>query len=332
MLLFALLANLAFAADCSAPVAPSQLTASVEDAMLSFATMDEEGFATASQAATAAIPCLSAPLSPAEAAAYHRMAGLGAFFDGDVSAAKASLRAAATLQPDFVFSAKIAPEGGKLATLYTEAQAAGASKTTGLPIPSDGTLLFDGAKSNRRPTEVPTLMQFVVGDAARVSALLAPGAPMPSLSGVPAPAPAPAPAPEPAPVAPPPPPAPVAPPPPPAPVEPPPAPAPVVEAPPVAPPIAPPPPAPPGPVAPPAPTPLPTAPAEKGRGKGLLVAGLVGGGVAGGLYGVSAMSRMAFDEAPSAQGKTLTNGAYVASVGTAAVSTVLVAAWLAGGK
>lgn len=72
----------------------------------------------------------------------------------------------------------------------------------------------------------------------------------------------------------------------------------------------------------PAPAPAP-ATASEHHGKGFLIAGLVSGGVAAGLYGTAIGARVAYDGNPTQGGYTVTNGAWYGSIGTAVLSAGL---------
>jgi len=65
------------------------------------------------------------------------------------------------------------------------------------------------------------------------------------------------------------------------------------------------------------------------KGKGLLWAGVISGGVAAGLYGTAVAGRLSYDASPSTGTASLTNGAYFGSIGTAALSAGLLTAHLA---
>lgn len=80
----------------------------------------------------------------------------------------------------------------------------------------------------------------------------------------------------------------------------------------------------------PAPEPVPMpAPEPVKQSKALLWTGVAAGGVAAGLYGTAAITRLSYDEDPSSGARALTNGTYVASLGTAVLSGVLITTFFA---
>ncbi|MCB9687282.1 MAG: hypothetical protein H6738_14250 [Alphaproteobacteria bacterium] len=80
----------------------------------------------------------------------------------------------------------------------------------------------------------------------------------------------------------------------------------------------------------PAPEPVPMpAPEPVHQSKALLWAGVASGGVAAGLYGTAAITRLSYDDNPTPGGRSLTNGTYVASIGTAVLSGVLITTFFA---
>ena len=178
-LVLALFASTAQAA-CPDPTPASELTANVDDALLSFATLDEEGFIESSDALQGDILCLSEILSQPDAASIHRAFAMRSFWDGDDSGATAHFRAARRLEPSHTLSDKIAPEGGPLATLYAGATAA--PRMDSVRAPSWTTVYVDGERASRRPADIPSLVQYEVGgDGVVWSSMTMPGDQLPSL-------------------------------------------------------------------------------------------------------------------------------------------------------
>jgi hypothetical protein len=178
-LLLALIAPTAHAA-CPNPTPSSELRGVVDDALLSFATLDEEGFLAASDAARNGLPCASELLTAAEAAGLHRISALRAFWDGDEAVATASFQAALRLEPDHRLSDKIAPEGGPLARLYAGAAARPAGLMVPFRAPSWTTGYVDGARATERPANIPAIVQYeVAGQGVIWTDLVPPGAAIP---------------------------------------------------------------------------------------------------------------------------------------------------------
>lgn len=211
-----LLLSLAAQAACTDPVSARTLSATVDEAVLSYAAMDEEGFSSASARAQAQVPCLTEVVTPTVAASFHRMYGLDRFVQGDAEGAMAAFAAARTLDPQATLSKQVAPEGGPLAALWASANLQAATTKEALALPGGASAWVDGTSSASRPSAVPSVVQVGSGPTAiTFSGIALPYTPFsipaagtstagPTSVGTmgPAPAPAPvAPAPAPAPVA-----------------------------------------------------------------------------------------------------------------------------------
>lgn len=159
-----LLATFGYAADCVEPVSASEVATRVDDALLTWATMDEDGFKEALDGLEVVLPCVDEPLKPAQAAAVHRVMGLRSFIDGDTEGATASFRSAAVAEPGYKLSERLAPEGGKLWTLYNDAADQRAPIVYAMPLPKGYRSWVDGEQSDRRANEIPAIVQ--VGPAA----------------------------------------------------------------------------------------------------------------------------------------------------------------------
>ncbi len=182
MLLWTVATAVALGADCPAHVKAEQVGGHVEDAMLAYATLDEEGFRASAAEAEQALPCVEDLFSPSRAAGFHRMKGLQAFIDGDATTAQKSFAAAVALEPDYTLSAKIAPEGGKLWRNYDTSRALPRSAATGFEVPRGAKTYVDGVASTTRVVDLPSIVQVLEGSAATTTLYLAGGAPMPVLN------------------------------------------------------------------------------------------------------------------------------------------------------
>jgi len=83
----------AAAAECAAPVAPLAVAATAARAKEAFAGLDAPAFDTAIAELAASIPCLDAPLTPAQAADVHLVDALRAFVAQDEAATVAAFQA-----------------------------------------------------------------------------------------------------------------------------------------------------------------------------------------------------------------------------------------------
>ncbi|MFH1463767.1 MAG: hypothetical protein ABIO70_05200 [Pseudomonadota bacterium] len=304
-----LAAGMASAQQCP-PTSPEQVSSLMQQALLDFATLDEESFAVSSEQAEDSLGCLSVVFPPTSAAAYHRLAGIKAFFNGDDEAATLAFRAAQAIEPAYELPDKLAPEGGKLSRLWAGARN-GPNPFIGSFAPPAGLYAYvDGTETRQRAEDLPAIIQFGIGDGSvrwtgYVLANQPPPRNLPAQGAV-------------------------------------------ASAPPRAQPEAPdladgdegpldfdepePPPEP-KPKRDPkpdtshrearadlatAPTPTPKA-REHGKG-GLVAATIISGVVGGGLYGGAAFSRTTFDRNPTKQTFWLTNGAYYGAIGCGALT------------
>jgi hypothetical protein len=181
-----LLISAAFAAECPSPTRAEQVGGDVEEAMIAFATLDEDGFRASATKASAELPCLSELMPAGRVAAYHRMMGVRAFLDGDLTGSQRSFAASLAIEPSYVLSAKIAPEGGKLSRAYEAARSLSVSDAASFPVPRGPRTYVDAVVGNSRIPELPAIVQVVDGGTTTLTVYVAGGAPMPSLTGGPA--------------------------------------------------------------------------------------------------------------------------------------------------
>jgi len=161
MLIVLALLGSAFGADCAAPTTPQEMETHIDDALLAFATLDEEGVYTAADQATHDLECMGEPLSKDDAAAYHRVVGIQSFMRGESDAALVAFQAARVLEPGYRLSTKIAPEGGKLARLWESAATAPDDTTITFRPPAGASARVDGVASNQYLLESPVVLQYV---------------------------------------------------------------------------------------------------------------------------------------------------------------------------
>ena len=287
-----LLFGRAQAAGCDVRHAAGEIDSVVDEALLAYATVDQAAFEAAADRATGMVECLSEPASPQLVASLHRLGGIRLLVAGKDDEARRFLVSAIALDPAYVLSDVLAPDGGKLDQLWTQAK--GISKPDREPLAIGGLQArIDGALAADRPAAGPYLIQVETSGRVAWSDYLVDQAPVvpeavrsiaatDQAMGLAKPRTAAAAAPMPAPRA-------------------------------------------PTGSRPAAPAPAPVA---GGRGKGLLWAGVASGGVAAGLYGTAAASRLSYDRNPSGTTHLVTDAAYLSSIGTAALSGALLTTFL----
>jgi hypothetical protein len=178
VLLVALLLPLAEAAPCEAPVPGDQLVALADDAQAAFSEMDGGGFDAAVQGVEAGVPCLDAPLSPAQAGRVHMTLGLDGYLARDTARSVRAFQAAQAADPALDPSSWL-PETHPLHQEWRFAQGLAAAAPDDI-APPDGVRVFaDGVVSKALHTTRPAVLQRVEGD--RVDSLLwRPGEPLPA--------------------------------------------------------------------------------------------------------------------------------------------------------
>jgi len=158
-----LVAGVANAADCQ-PTSPEQLSSVMQQALIDFATLDEDSFFDSTQQAEDALPCLDELFLPPNAAAYHRLQALRAFFNGDDDDTVLAFRAALSIEPDYTLSAKLAPEGGKLDRLWTSAKTGPNPFVGSFSAPAGKYAYVDGVETRTYAEDLPNIVQYGPGD------------------------------------------------------------------------------------------------------------------------------------------------------------------------
>lgn len=158
-MLSTLVLSAALAGDC-APVAPDAWRGELEVALRAWERLDEAAFRDTVARARASVPCLAGPVSPADAAAWHLVSAVAAWFEDPDHPATAvdHLRAAlaAGLEPDA--RPGVIPPGSPMDASVTSARAA---LPGGSPLPdrSPLTLRVDGRWTADGPP-LPALLQL----------------------------------------------------------------------------------------------------------------------------------------------------------------------------
>lgn len=168
------------AADCPKPVAPADWAAHLDAAERAFSSLDEVSFDRTMEEAGLDLACLSAPLSPEQAARYHRLVGLRLYVRDDEASASLAFAAARAVEPMGVLPSALLPPGHEARQLADRARTAG--EVESVLAPKDGALWFDGTQGTERPIDRPTIVQLQLADELAVSRYLAPGDALPPYS------------------------------------------------------------------------------------------------------------------------------------------------------
>lgn len=152
----ALMAPSAGASECTA----AALDAHVDTAVAAFGARDPEGFAASRTEAEEALVCAEAPLTPADAAAFHRMQALGAFLARRSELVLEGFRASAQLDPDATLPPDLVPPGHALHSLFDQARAMPPSGRSALFVPEGAAMIVDGTPGSTRPSDRATVLQL----------------------------------------------------------------------------------------------------------------------------------------------------------------------------
>ena len=122
------------------------------------------------------VPCLSEPISPAQAAGFHRLEAMGEFLARNHAGAVASLRALASAAPGYELSEELAPQGHPLAMYYEIALGTVSVPSTPIPAVEGRWIHIDGTATTERPVDRPYLFQsFEEGGRVTTSGLVKAG-------------------------------------------------------------------------------------------------------------------------------------------------------------
>jgi hypothetical protein len=173
---------------CPAPTGRAQLVLEVEQAQQAFRQLDRDGFAAARERLQGALPCLSEPLQPGDAARIHGLMALDAFLAKDDGRSVANLHAALRADPDFDLPRDLFPEGHPLRLHLHVARSLQPGMVRPLPQPPEGVVTVDGVPAERAPGDRPSVLQWTIQDAqVRDTAYLDIGAAMPPWGPIPEP-------------------------------------------------------------------------------------------------------------------------------------------------
>mgnify|MGYP000595298869 CR=1 FL=1 len=164
-MLILLAAALAQAA-CPEATTATDLVTAVGRADGTFAAMDLGGFQRAREEVLTAVICLDEVITPADAAAAHRVEALDAFVDDEEGRGLGAFAASLSIQPGFKLSTRIAPDGHPLRDWFERARLRADGAPLPMAPPRDGLLYVDEVRSQERPAARPAIVQLVDGGGA----------------------------------------------------------------------------------------------------------------------------------------------------------------------
>jgi hypothetical protein len=163
------------APDCDEASTVTDFLEAARQGEQAFAAMDLPALSAARERGLALIPCLGEPLTPRDAAAFHRMMALAAFTSGDSSGVMREFHAARRLEPGYQIPAGVAPPGHPLVQLYERSTDVEEGELEPAIPPRGGWVGVDGVRGAPRLTDISAVVQvFDRGDALYQSLYLLP--------------------------------------------------------------------------------------------------------------------------------------------------------------
>lgn len=180
LLFLAVLAPQAYAAPCERQIMASDVAIVLGSAEAAFEKRDKAGVLAAADQANEQLACVVDAVTPAFAARFHRVAGLRAFLSQDEGGAIRSFAAARTIEPNYLLSTTLVPQGHPARILYDMAPVTVAGVAA---IPDlQGSVRLDGRDTKNRPTDRPVIFQlFDTGGAVVTTRCLQPADSLPDL-------------------------------------------------------------------------------------------------------------------------------------------------------
>jgi len=172
-------------AEC--PATTDELQEHLDDAIEGYVKLDQHAFGDARDAGREALTCITTPLDPDLAGAYHRMEGLNGLVSQDDRRTLDSFRASVAVDPGWQMSDDVAPPGHPLREAYEAARLAPPSDRVAVSVPRCASVYVDGVRTTARPRDRPAVLQVVDKDDGAVvwSRYLTPPSEPPSWSSVP---------------------------------------------------------------------------------------------------------------------------------------------------
>ena len=156
------LSGAAQAACGAAPLEPAMFDRLITEAEAAFASADDEGLTASANGLVRRLPCLSGPITPAEAGATFRLLGLVAHIDRSRNEAQRDFAASRFADPTWDFPADTFPPEHPLRESWRAISTENPPMEVLTP-PSEGQLLVNGVAATSRPTAWPAIVQWIDG-------------------------------------------------------------------------------------------------------------------------------------------------------------------------
>ncbi len=132
----------------------------VANGQQAFANRNVEELMTAKLSASTMLDCLQVPVSPADAAGFHRLMALAAFATNR-DLAKLEFYAARRLEPGYDIPQEVAPEGHPLVLFYNESASVNPGELQVIYTPANTYVVVDGVRGGQRATGIPSILQLM---------------------------------------------------------------------------------------------------------------------------------------------------------------------------
>lgn len=159
MLLLALSLSSPVHARCDQPTQLAELREAYTRGEQAFAELDLAALNAADEVARGTLECLSEPITPSDAAAFHRLMGLTAFANLDRERVSSEFHAARKLEPGYSFPPELAPEGHPLLEAYARAVLLDEGELVTPFPPVGGYVTVGGVRGAPRASASPAVVQ-----------------------------------------------------------------------------------------------------------------------------------------------------------------------------
>lgn len=184
MALAAIFTSTAQAAECERVSEVSELTQAHDEALTAFKKLNREGLLMQASAARAALSCVGGVLTKQDAASYHRLMGLEAFFQGNGRRASQEFHAALMLEAGYEFPEDVMDANHPVRMLYETAQHLPDGNPEKIYPPVGGYVIVGGIRNAARHKQTPVIIQVFESDGTlKETHYVQPGETTPNWSG-----------------------------------------------------------------------------------------------------------------------------------------------------
>jgi hypothetical protein len=145
--------------DCERAASPADFYMASDMGEQAFVDLDLDGLMVAQADALWALRCANQQISDKMAAAFHRLMAFSAFTEGDDVRVLVEFHAARRLEPGYLISAEVVPEGHPLRLQYEAATDTDMGAPEPIYPPTGGYVVVDGVRGAPRFAETSCIVQ-----------------------------------------------------------------------------------------------------------------------------------------------------------------------------